>query len=218
MASIAERARAEADEAERENPDAEPVEPIEPEEEEAAEEEERAPEPEPITEAMLRAIGEKVGKEDERHEKRLREIYGDLFAGRVPCPLCLQEGFLIPVEPGDFDPDQRGAVLAAMGESGPTHAAVHQTKVRCPHCQGWGQLYTGSRNPAHEYDACLICSGMGTVERSVLEAADAHRASEANGAHVYLPPPAAPAVNDSWGRPPSHERYGVDPQYNGGVW
>jgi hypothetical protein len=217
MSTIAERARAEAEEAEQENPDAEPVEPIEPDEDEA-QEEESAPEPPPVTEATFRKLGESIAKEDARHEKRLREIYGDLWGERDTCPLCLQEGFVIPAEPGQFDPEQRDAVLSVMGEGGPTEAATHQSKVRCEQCDGWGQLYTGSRNEAYKYDACLFCNGSGTVDKSVLASA---QAQPLEPSAVYFPPPApdpASVNRDQWGRPMGHERYGVDPQYNGGMW
>jgi hypothetical protein len=190
-------------------PETEPE--LEPDDDDDELEAETAPEPEPVTEARIREIQKKANAEDERHEKRLRAIMGDLFDGYEACPLCLSSGFLMPFPPGTFDAEQKAAVDAAMGESGPSETAVHQTKQRCAACDGWGKLYTGSRNDAYAYDSCLVCNGSGTVDKA-LQSSEGVVIRDA-----WTPPPPAatsdyvPPNADSWGRPMGHPHWGIPP-------
>lgn len=217
MSTIAERARAEADEAERENPDAEPEEAIEPDDDEQEEAEASEPEP-PSTEAQIKAQEKALNAESKRHATALAKALGDQWEQFAMCPLCQVDGYAIPYQPGEVPPEQRDAVMLVLGEGGPGHGKVHQSKVRCPACDGYGQLYTGSRLPQTEYDACLTCNGTGTVEKSILENQAAQRERD-----QYRPP--APAAfdysqpnTDPWGRTFGNPNFGVDPASNGGVW
>jgi hypothetical protein len=217
MSTIAERARAEADEAERENPDAEPVEPIEPDEEEQDAEEETPAEP-PSSLAEVQRQERALNAEQKRHANALQKALGEQWAQFEQCPLCQVDGYAIPYQPGEVGPEQRDAVMFVLGEGGPGHGKVHQSKVRCPSCDGYGQLYTGSRLPQTEYDACLTCNGTGTVEKSILENQAAQRERD-----QYTPPP-PPAFDygtpntDKWGRVFGQQHFGEDPGLNGGVW
>src|SRR6266571_626453 len=102
------------------------------EDEEAEEAETPAPPAEePVSEKSLRERNKKLEAEDQRHEKRLHEIYGSTWGDRAMCPLCLQEGFIVPYEPGTFDPQHRELVEAAMGQLEPPAYLEHPTEGRC---------------------------------------------------------------------------------------
>jgi hypothetical protein len=210
MSTIAERARNEADEAEREDEDAaeagETGETPEPEPEP-----EPTPEDEPVTEARLKKIGKAIEGEDTRHEKRLREIYGDLWGERETCPLCLQEGFVSAVGAGEFDPEQRMAVLSVMGDTAAPTFEQNPKLHTCEQCKGQGMLATGSKRDGFTDRACFKCDGNGFIDSEVEQAM--------RGIQTYPPPAAAPVpangpalVNsDTWGRPFGHPHWGQDP-------
>jgi hypothetical protein len=206
-----ELAEREAASAELEEPDETPgLEPNE-EEHEEAEHEESQPEPEPITEAQIKKIGTAIEREDDRHEKALRKILGDLWEGRETCPLCMQEGFVIPAQPGQFDPEQRVAVLSAMGDYGEPKLKPHPFLVRCTTCDGRGKLDTGSQNPGYEAESCDTCGGTGRYDK---------RQGTSNGNYgapvqqqaAWTPPPPETSQNlDVWGRPWGHKDWGQNP-------
>jgi hypothetical protein len=196
-------------------PELEPELEPEPDEDPDELEPEPEPEPEPVTEARIREIQRKTNAEDERHEKRLREIMGDLFEGYEPCPLCLSSGFLMPFPPGAFDPEQARAVELAMGAGESVPRKKHPTKVRCEACDGWGELDTDSRRPEYARDACLVCNGFGTVD-SALQSSEGQLVTPAQ----WTPPPAyeptpPPPNADGWGRPMGHPHWGVPPSQVG---
>jgi hypothetical protein len=216
MSTIAERARAEADEAERENPDDETPEVIEPDEDEQAEEAESEPEP-PSTEAQIKAQEKALNAESKRHATALAKALGDQWADFAMCPLCQVDGYTIPYQPGEVGPEQREAVAIVLGESGTERLKKHPSKVRCPACDGWGALDTDSRKPEYKEDACLTCNGSGTVDQSMLDSQAANRERDSRVAPVtnlYDPG----TVNfDPWGRPPGHPHWGQNPAEVGAV-
>lgn len=211
MTKLQEIIEREAARDEAEEPDVTPG--LEPNEDEAeeAEAEEAPAEPEPITEADLKRISGQIEKEDDRHEKALRKILGDLWEGRETCPLCMQEGFVVPAEPGQFDPMQRAAVLAAMGDNGEPSLKKHPYLARCPECDGWGKLDTGSRNQGFEREQCVRCSGNGYVD-SRTSATNGNYGAPQQPQAAYAPPPPDPSANqDVWGRPWGHKDWGQNP-------
>jgi hypothetical protein len=217
MSTIAERARAEADEAERENPDAEPVEPVEPDEEE--EEAEAQPvEPAPSSQKAVADAGKKLESEAARHEKRVREVMGDDFEITRPCPACFTPGFVFDPEVAPMPDETRAAILAFLGDDGGPKLKAHPDLEMCAFCDGWGELLTGSRRDAGRTEICPKCSAAGYVAKNA--------APSPNGQPPAwtAPPPPAPVYDpanvnqDAWGRPIGSEHYGQDPRYNGGVW
>lgn len=213
MSRATEIAEREAAEAEAENPDAEPAEPIEPDddEEDEAEEAEEAPS-EPSSLSQVENIDKALGAERKRHAKALAKALGDQWEHFAMCPLCQVDGYAMPYGPGEIEPSQRDAIMTVMGEGGPGHVREHPTKVRCDFCDGWGKLYTGSRDAAYEYDACIKCGSSGTMDKTVAE-----RPLQAVPAPTVYPwdeTPPAPVVSpnvDRWGRNMGHPDFGLDP-------
>lgn len=219
MSRATDVAEREAAEAEAE-PETEPGE----DEAEAEAEQEREQEAEPEAEpapSSLAVIGSQekaLEAESKRHEKALSKALGDHWPEFAMCPLCQVDGYAVPYGPGEVSPEQRDAVMTVLGESGPSTKLVHQTKIRCAACDGWGKLYTGSRDESYAYDVCLVCNGSGTVEKQIVQPVQNGQAQQA-----WTPPPtpeyAPPVPNtDRWGRVFGQEHYGEDPAFNGGLW
>ena len=141
----------------------------------------------------------------------MRKALGDLWEGREVCPLCMQEGFVIPAQPGEFDQEQRFAVLAAMGYLSQPKLKPHPYFKRCPDCDGWGMLETFSRKDDYAHENCDTCQGFGRVDT---------RQGASNVAYMTPPaqpwsPPPAPVDQtpnaDVWGRPWGHGDWGKNP-------
>lgn len=203
----AEAEAVESESTEDENPDAEPVEPIEPDDTD----EEEAEEAEPSALAVVENIDKALTAEQKRHANALRKALGEQWEHFAQCPLCQVDGYAMPYQPGEIGPEQRDAIMTVMGESGPTRSATHPTKIRCDACDGWGKLYTGSRDPAYEFDACVKCAGSGTMDKIVAD----ERAGLAVVTQTRYPwDEPAPTVMpnaDKWGRHMGHPDYGIDP-------
>lgn len=190
----------------------------EPDEDEQGEDEEGTSEPEQapdaavtdVTPERIAKIQKQIQGEDSRHEKRLREILGDLWEGREPCPLCLQEGFVIQAPPDSFDPMQRIMVLAAMGDDGAPHLKEHPGLQRCEYCDGWGELTTGSKREGCKTEICPKCSAQGYVAKD--QPSNVAHFPPPPDMNAYMPPMSGPAPNaDPWGRQWGHQHWGLDP-------
>jgi hypothetical protein len=217
MSTIAERARAEADEAEREEADKEAEQEAE-HEEEAEHEAQPETEPAPSSQKAVADAGKKLEAEAARHDKRVREIMGDDFEITRPCPACFTPGFVFDPEVAPMPEETREAILAFLGDDGGPKFKAHPDLEMCSYCDGYGELTTGSRNPGALTEICPRCSRQGYVAKN--------SAPSPNGQPPAWvpPPPPAPAYDtanvnkDEWGRPIGSEHYGQDPRYNGGVW
>lgn len=182
MSRVTELAELEASEAEAEEPNEEEA------AQEAEEERESEVEPEPVvepeTEAAVKDHTKKLDAEDERHERAVMKLYGDMAADVAPCPLCLNHGFVPSEAPPEFNQDQREAVLWAMGE-GRYKLKTHPTFERCTLCDGFGKLETGARNePGNNAINCPDCQSRGYVDPKELE-----RMAQAGLDAAYVPPP-----------------------------
>ena len=111
MSSIVERANAEADAAELENPDSEEA--AEAAEDEAAAAPEPEPEPEPSSHAVVEDYEKKMKSEATRHENALAKLHPDTWDKFTMCPLCIGEGFLEPIAPGN-QPDELWEAIKVM--------------------------------------------------------------------------------------------------------
>jgi hypothetical protein len=201
VSSTAIREAIERDEAAAAEPDAPEPEP----------QPEPAPEPPPPTAKELAALGKKIDAENDRHAKRLQELYGAMWADLSPCPLCDAEGHLMPIPVEERDPAQVEAVRAALGEHEQPELLMLEGVERCPKCDGWGVVETPSRNPENRTKTCQACSTRGY--REVMPGQDAWIVPApvvqpiGNG---YAPPPVYGEV-DAWNRPAGHPHYGRDP-------
>lgn len=212
MSRATEIAEREAAEAEAENPDAEPVEPIEPdeiEEEEAAQEEEAPSEPSSL--AVIEGMEKALASEQKRHANALAKALGEHWQDFAECPLCQVDGYAMPYQPGEISPEQRDAIMVLMGEAGNQALGEHPSEVRCPVCDGWGEMRNGSRRPEQATSACQNCMGSGHVDKSQL-ASNVTPLPQTQ--HYPWDEPAAPIVSpnvDRWGRPMNHPDFGLDP-------
>jgi hypothetical protein len=208
-----ELAQAEAERAEAENPDAEPVEPIEPDESEEAEAEETEETPaEPSSLAVIQSMEKALDAEAKRHEKAVAKALGEHWTDFAECPLCQVAGYAMPYQPGEITPEQRDSILAMMGESGNQALAEHPTEVRCPTCDGWGEMRNGSRRAEQATSACQSCMGTGHLDKSSLASNTA--TLTAVPTYPWDDQPAAPIVApnvDRWGRNMGHPDFGLDP-------
>lgn len=220
MSRATEVAEREAAEAEQDAPEVEPDEEAAEElaEIEREQEAEPEPEPEPSSLATIQAQEKALDQESKRHEKALAKALGDHWSEFALCPLCQVDGYAMPYGPGEVSPEQRQAILTVMGEAPGQNLGEHPTEVRCPVCDGYGEMLNGSRRPEQMTSACQTCMGTGHVAKPI------PNQPVPNGAQAaWQPPPPEPfnpsMVNfDKWGRDPSNPNYGIDPATNGGVW
>lgn len=186
-----------------------PEEPAEPEGDQPAE---------PSSEEMMEEIGRKLDEQAGKHSKAVARIMGDQMGDLVPCPLCITPGFVTVEPPPDFDPDQRAAVLAAMGDTPEPALKLDPDVEMCPVCDGWGETLTGSKSPNFRTKACPACQHQGWRLPVVPPTPIAlnYAQTTATNAAEWTPPP--PQINDPWGRPPGAEFFNQDPATNGGRW
>jgi hypothetical protein len=169
------------------------------------------PQPAPMGEKELAALGKKIDAENERHEKRLRELYGEQFEEMRDCPLCLTEGFMFPLPLEARDPAQVEAVHAALGELDAPELQEADWLELCPKCDGWGYVKTPAKNAENAKVPCRECASRGYREK-VPEPIP------------FTPPPPPPPVYgngygsppvfgevDAWNRPSTHPHFGRDP-------
>jgi hypothetical protein len=231
VSTVKQIADAEGDEAEAdETPGLEPNESEQPEPEPEPEQEPAPPE---ATEADYEAAFKKLETEAERHDKEVHKRAGPLDGQLSPCPLCFTPGYVLPVEPGTFDPLRRQAVIAAMGDTPELDYAEATDAVPCEDCKALGQVLTGSKVPGQETKPCPRCAGSGWHTKVLTQAdvlalptplplAYPATATVANGAAVLAPAPPYPGygvpfvpvpngVPDGWGRPAGHPQWGLDP-------
>jgi hypothetical protein len=206
VSSTAIRDAIERDEAAAAEPDA-----PEPDAPEPQPEPEPEPQPAPPTAKELETLGRKIDAENERHAKRLQELYGAMWADLNPCPLCDGEGHTAPIPLEQRDPAQVEAVHAALGEHEQPELMPMEGVERCPKCDGWGHVESPSRNEENRIKPCLECQTRGY--REVMPGAVnypmpvAVPAPYANGTN----PPAVVGQLDNWNRPFGHPHYGIEP-------
>lgn len=212
MSRATEIAKAEADEAEAENPDAEPVEPIQPAEPDEDEvEAEDEPEPEPSSLAVVENADKALDAEQKRHAKALAKIFGAQWDDFAMCPLCQVDGYAVPYGPGEVGPEQREAILTVMGEGGGPAYKDHPSEVRCPDCDGYGEMLNGSRRAEQLTSACQRCMGTGHLDRSQLVAAAPAAPAPSYPWDEKPAEPAPQSFGDEWGRPVGHPDFGIHP-------
>lgn len=168
MSHVTELARMEAEEAERENGD----------DDEAAPDDEAGPEPDDDEpEAAAPPLPEfdpkKLEAEQRRHDKALESVFGGLDAFDS-CDSC------------------GGLGVVPKGLKDAPEPKAHPNLARCEACDGYGDMYTGSRKPSYDYQPCPECLGNGYVD--VQAVAAKRRAAELSA----MPAPSAPPPAPTW--------------------
>jgi hypothetical protein len=179
--TIAEMARREADEAERETD--EPGEPGETDEpgEATAPDEPDAPAvppnlpPGPPSEAAIDRAVKELDKASDAYVRKVTTIQARTPLGLIECPLCPVPGFVPDTPIGDVPPEQRLAVMSVLGEGLPVEQRQSEHLRTCDTCDGLGMLATGSRRPGFAETMCEACQGNGFIdsrhERAALDVA-----------------------------------------------
>lgn len=229
MSSIVERANAEADAAELENPDSEEA--AEAAEDEAAAAPEPEPAPEPSSQKQIEEYERKVKGEATRHENALAKLHPDDWESYAMCPLCVGDGFLTPIPPGEL-PDvlwEAITVMAGRFDTGELEEAPYAEQ--CPTCKGKGQLTTHSLREQQKVQDCRTCMGFGWLDTGtpapgMPQAPNAKKNPPAPPVLVGAPSGLAPAadpypdygmefvpfpggVPDEYQRPAGHPRWGL---------
>jgi len=124
-----------------------------------------SPAPPPVSERDVEAIGKKIDRAAANLEKSLRAALGDDLDAYLPCPLCVIPGHVIPYQGGPVDPDQRAAVMAALGEPEAQLKQDEEAEM-CERCGGWGKLLTGAKDPTYQTRACPNCAGQGWRQKA----------------------------------------------------
>ena len=181
MPSLAEKARAEAEQVEAEESEEQHD---QPEPSEPDETQEPAIEPHPgegLEEPTDQMIVELRAACDDHHD-RVHAIMGPFVDGFVPCETCNGIGLAYPAPTGPQLEHSQGAAT-------------------CSVCQGYGELLTGSKRSGYEKVQCTNCNGHGWVGQGNMPAATAaQQAVEQYPAgdqqQVSMQPPQPPPSTD----------------------
>lgn len=172
MSSIAERASLEADEAERENPDAPEVEvDVAPEVEVAPDEttedgsQNASESPSGLSLKEVEARFGKTEKAGVTYSKKVLDTLGELAESLSPCPLCpdVHKGFIDLNDAGRIPDELVAVVQAFLGVQREADYNASPTTHTCDACGGLGKVKSGSRVPNYVTLTCSPCQGTGFV-------------------------------------------------------
>lgn len=168
--------------------------------------------------AIDRGIGPDEIRRAERattaQRKKLALILGDEFVAHE-CIFCSALGFVPELPPAgtrlEIVPDQDGVTWRAEPPAEAIPLLEAPDKARCPECDGWGEVLSGSRAQHGMVTPCSKCAGNGWVTIARSEPT----------IQAYVPPPAAPVgqvavaiqngAPDAWGRAAGHPHWGQHP-------
>lgn len=141
--------------------------------------------------------------ENERHDKRVREIMGEDAQYLVECPLCGDpaHGFLMVQESGIISDEHLARLKELLGVGLPSQLEQHPTVHKCETCAGKGECATGSERPGYEATQCPTCSGkgwegLGVPAASIVEGNGGAEAPTLTGPTVYQDAPAIDTFED----------------------
>lgn len=142
------------------------------------------------------------------YKATVAEIMGDDFAGLVESPLDWIPGYLWNPAMVPVDEDTARATLELLNGDQPPQ---DDTTRRCPRCNGWGVLMTGSRADGKITRICARCEGGGWVANVDDELAARRVDEPAETTPPALPAPPTTGLPDAWGRPAGHPHWGITP-------
>lgn len=198
------------------------------------------PEQEPSDVAALEALNKKLQAEAKRHENALAKLRVDDWEQHVLCPLCIGEGFLLPIPPGQQPDEIWEAIRALSGRMDTGGLKLSRYAVLCEDCDGLGMVATGARTEQGASIVCELCKAKGWYDPSDpqtfyrrmtptqpavagLSVVPQQPMNQPIDGVQYQPPGGwvpgnGVGGNDDFGRWAGHPRYGIDPQFTGGTW
>jgi hypothetical protein len=125
-------------------------------------------EPPPASEKELRAIGDKLEREDERHARRVEEIMGEAALDLIQCPTCIKvaAGWLYPPRIEPLPAEAEAGMRALLGLPDTAILEPDPTKKLCPRCKGHGRLATPSLVQGYTEVDCGLCANVGYVTKA----------------------------------------------------
>lgn len=235
MSAATEIAEREAAEAEQENPDAETPEPIEGEP--APSEPEPEPSPEPSSQTVVENADKRFLAEAKRHENALAKLHPDDWDTFAMCPLCIGDGFLTPIAPGEMPDQIWEAVTVLAGRYDTGELADAPFAELCDVCQGRTVVKTHAVAGDMQQVPCRTCAGFGWLDIGPYSPANMNPPNKKQVPPAPAPLaavpgyPAAPqepypdsdmeytpfvgGVPDPYLRPAGHPRWGMTTDKNG---
>jgi len=159
-------------------------------------------------------------REKSRHMRELEKRDDVRFADTVECPLCEGHGRMWPVLPEPESTARREFINGALGGAPEADYREHPTESICDSCDGWGQVYTGSKVANQDLLNCPACNGLGhRVKQGAPLPMFAGQPPATVGSQPgyeipYSTVPMSEQVRigkDAWQRDPGHPHYGVPP-------
>lgn len=146
---------------------------------------------------------EKLDRENERHDKRVREIMGEDAAYLVNCPLCgdVSTGFLMVQEEGVISDEHLAKLKELLGIGLPSQLKPHPTAHRCETCDGDGYCDTGSKRAGFMEIECPTChgkgwEGLGVSAAALAPANGSTETAAVTGPTVFTPADPAAVIED----------------------
>ena|SRR5690348_5247793 len=185
------------------------------------------PQPEPVetpehpdeTAMFNEKEAEKGRKRIERAVTSMVNTLRDVLAGEAeylePCPRCKDDfpGLVWNPSVKQVLPETRAAVMISMGENPDPVYKPDPRASRCPTCDGWGKVATGSRVHRLEALDCEECKGRGTIGPHIVALGNDPAPAPVlevvtNGDTAHIAPD-----TDPWGRVKGEKLYGVMPGF-----
>lgn len=167
--------------------------------------------PAPRSQKEIDVLTEKLRKEAERHENRVRELMGDDFGLLVPSPVDWTPGYIFNVPEMHPAPEQVADLHALLGGAAPVELKAATDAEACPDCNALGEVLTGSRKPGQETKPCVHCTGTGWRTRMQMPTPTPAPVAYTNGGNTGVTAPNQFQVADRWGRPFGHPHYNLEP-------
>lgn len=147
--------------------------------------------------------------------KTLQEVLADEAQYLQPCPRCANDfpGLVWDPTVKQVLPETRAAVMISMGENPDPQYLPDPRANKCPTCDGWGRVSTGSKVNRQDTLDCTECQGRGWI---------GPRAATIGTVTTPVPVPAAGTNGDTsqptpdtdpWGRVRGEKLFGVMPGF-----